>query len=207
MGFYGNVIFPRMIDTMMSTGLFSKQRALVLRDVQGDTLEIGFGTGLNLPFYPDHVKKLTVIDPNAGMKTLAERRIAASPIEVDRRVLGGEELPMEDASFDTVVCTWTMCSIPEVDRALLEVKRVLRPGGRFVFVEHGLSDKEAPRKWQNRVNGVWKRIGDGCNLNRPIDELVTASGLELAEIERFDMPKTPKFMGHTYRGTAVKSGA
>lgn len=206
MGFYGNVIFPRVIETLMSNPLFQEQRDLVLRDVRGETLEIGFGTGLNLPHYPAHVKKLTVIDPNAGMKTLAERRIAASPIEVDRRVLGGENLPMEDESFDTVVCTWTMCSIADVGRALAEVRRVMRPGGRFIFIEHGLSDKEKYRAWQNRVNGVWRRIGDGCNLNRPIDELVTASGLELTAVERFDMPKNPKFMGHTYRGTAAKSG-
>lgn len=205
MGFYSNVVFPRVIDWLMDDRQMNEQRQMVLQGVRGDVLEIGFGTGLNLPHYPDSVRKLTVLDPNAGMKARAQARIAASPIEVESLVLGGENLPMDDQSFDTIVCTWTMCSIPDLQKALSETHRVLRPGGQFVFIEHGLSPDPDVEKWQNRVNPLWRRVGDGCNLNRPIDKCVEEGGLQLAELETFYMPKTPRFMGYMFRGTANKA--
>jgi ubiquinone/menaquinone biosynthesis C-methylase UbiE len=125
----------------------AKLRSEALADVGGEVLEIGFGTGLNLGHYPEHVRRITTVDPNPGMGTLARRRVAESGIEVDRRVLSGEELPFEHESFDCVVSTWTLCSIPEVGRALAEVHRVLRPGGRFIFLEHGLSQAPRVQKW------------------------------------------------------------
>lgn len=202
MGFYSNVIFPRMMNKVMDNPFMEEQRRQLLRDVSGEILEIGFGTGLNLPNYPDQVRKITVIDPNAGVRRIAQKRIDASPIEVESKMLSGENLPMEDQSFDTVVCTWTLCSIPDAEAALREVKRVLRPEGRFFFVEHGLSDNAAAVKWQNRLNTIWGKIGDGCNLNRPIDQVVQGEGFKIPALERFEMPKTPKFASHTYKGIA-----
>ncbi len=138
MGFYSRVIFPRLCDWMMSAPEMARLRREVLSDVGGEVLEIGFGTGLNLAHYQSAVRRITTADPNPGMSRLARRRIADSGIAVDQRASGGEELPFEDETFDWVVSTWALCSIPEVGRAIGEVYRVLRPGGRFLFLEHGL---------------------------------------------------------------------
>ena len=204
MGFYSNVVFPRIINLIMSDKETTKTRREVLADVSGDVFELGFGTGLNLPHYPEGVKKLVTADPNPGMKKAASERIANSPIEVDCRVLSGEDLPFEDESFDAVVCTWTLCSIPDVERALAECRRILRPKGKFFFVEHGLAEAPGVRKWQNRVNPLWNVIGDGCNLNRDIRELIQDSKFEFADFENYYMKGAPRFLGYLYRGVAVK---
>src|SRR5512135_1981696 len=140
MGLYSRTIFPRLCDWMMSDPRMGRLRSEALADVGGEVLEIGFGTGLNLPHYPHHVRRITSVDPNPGMGKLARRRIDRSSLEVDQRAVRGEELPFDDGIFDCVVSTWTLCSIPEVGRTLGEVYRVLKPGGRFVLLEHGLSD-------------------------------------------------------------------
>lgn len=202
MGLYSNYIFPRILNNFMSSGQFKKQRDLLLSSVSGDILEIGFGTGLNLEFYPDHVRKITAIDPNAGMNAVAQRNIRNSNIEVDCKILSGENLPIEDQSFDSVVCTWTLCSIPDAARALREVKRVLRPGGRFFFVEHGLAPDPAVQKWQHRLTPIQKVIGDGCHLDRPIDRMIQGEGFSLSDLETFYMPKAPRFAGYMFRGIA-----
>lgn len=204
MGFYSNVIFPRFINSFMSTGQFSKQRSLLLKDVQGEVLEIGFGTGLNLEFYPDEVRKITAVDPNAGMSEVARRNIERSGIKVETKVISGEHLPIEDESFDSVVCTWTLCSIPDAGQALREVRRVLRPGGKFFFVEHGLAPDPGVQKWQHRLTPPWRKIGDGCHLNRPIAEMIQAEGLRIPRMETFYMPKSPRFAGYMYRGIAER---
>ena len=165
---------------------------------------MGFGTGLNLPFYPEGVDDITTVYPNPGVNKWAERRIAESPIQVQNLVMGGEALPMDDTSFDCVVCTWTLCSIPEVERALGEIKRVLKPGGTFHFVEHGLSDDPKVQKWQNRLNPIWKIIGDGCNLNRNPRELIQDCGLNLGDCRNYYMDEGPKFAGYLYQGVATK---
>ncbi len=131
MGFYSNVVFPKILDVVMSNGYMTKARIALLADVSGDIFEIGFGTGLNLAHYPESVKAITTADVNPGMNKLANERIAASPIDVKHDVLNGENLPFEDGSFDSVVCTWTLCSIPDVGSALDEMHRILRPAGRF----------------------------------------------------------------------------
>src|SRR4051794_39822012 len=129
MGIYSSVVFPRLCDWVMDDPRMAKLRREALADVGGEVLEIGFGTGLNLPHYPEHVRRITTVDPNSGMNRLARKRIARSGISVAQQVLGGEQLPFEDETFDCVVSTWTLCSIPDVDRALDEVYRVLRPDG------------------------------------------------------------------------------
>ena len=173
-------------------------------EVGGDVLEVGFGSGLNIPHYPASVHELTAIDPNPGMRRYAELRITASPIKVERCVLSGESLPMADASFDTVVCTWTLCSIENVEQALAEIHRVLKLGGRFVFLEHGLSNEPEVQRWQHWLNPIQKVIGDGCNLNRDIRALVENVGFSSLEMENFSLEKTPRLVGYMYCGVAVK---
>lgn len=205
MGLYSSVIFPRILNVVMSSGYMKKARTAVLSEVSGDIFEIGFGTGLNLPHYPQGVKKITTVDVNPGMNKLAQRQIDASDIEVEHTVLNGEKLPMEDASFDSVVCTWTLCSIADVNSAMREVHRVLRPGGKFFFVEHGLSDEAKVRKWQNRLTPPWKIIGDGCHLNRNIKEIILDNKFSFLEFENYYMEKSPKFAGYLYQGVASKA--
>lgn len=203
MGFYSQVIFPRMLDMAMSSPILADYRQQVLADVEGSVLEIGFGSGINLSYYPDHLAQLVTVDANAGINKLAQKRIAASSIQIDNRVLNGENLPMADHSFDCVVSTWTLCSIAHVEQALKEIHRVLKPGGRFYFVEHGLSDDPKVQVWQNRLNPLQNVIADGCNLNRDIYQLI-ADQFNTVTLKRFYMPKTPKFVGYLYQGVAVK---
>lgn len=204
MGFYSNRLFPWGMNWLMSGEPFDSQREQLLAGVSGRVLEIGFGSGLNLPHYPDSVSELTAIDPNPGMRRYAEARIAQSPITVERCELSGESLPMSDNSFDTVVSTWTLCSIEGVDQALQEVHRVLKPGGYFIFLEHGLCDDPAIQRWQHRLDPLQQVIGDGCHLNRDIRALVEEAGFASLDVENFCMPKTPRLIGYMYRGVAVK---
>ena len=203
MGLYSNLVIPYCIDIAMSDETLQQYRQQLLEDVSGEILEIGFGTGLNLPHYPDSVKKITTIDPNPGMKKRARSRIAASNIDVDYRVLNGESLPMADASFDSVVCTWTLCSIPQADAAIAEVYRLLKPGGKFFFIEHGMSKDSTVQTWQNRLTPIQKIIADGCHLNRNIKNIVEQKFSNVT-IEQFYAPKLPKIIGYMYRGIAVK---
>ena len=203
MGFYSNLVVPYCIDLAMSGSNLSQYRQQLLKSVSGDILELGFGTGLNLPYYPESVTKITTIDPNPGMQKLARLRIEQSSIMVDYKVLNGESLPMEDASFDSVVCTWTLCSIPLVDRAIAEVYRLLKPGGKFFFIEHGLSREPKIGLWQNRLTPIQKIIADGCHLNRRINTLVEERFSNVT-IEQFYAPKLPKVIGYMYRGIGTK---
>ncbi|AFY49341.1 methylase involved in ubiquinone/menaquinone biosynthesis [Nostoc sp. PCC 7524] len=203
MGFYSQLIAPRLIDVAMSRPLFSQYRREILADVTGEVLEIGFGSGINLSYYPKHLQKLTTVDANPGMNALAQKRIASSNIQVDNRVLNGENLPMPDHTFDSVVSTFCLCSITNVSQALQEIHRVLKPGGKFFFLEHGLSDEPNIQVWQNRLNPINKVIGDGCNINRDIKQLV-ATKFESLTVEQFYAPKTPKIGGYFYKGIATK---
>ena len=204
MGFYSQVIFPRLCDFLMDRPFLAKHRQQLLAAVYGEVLEIGFGTGLNLPHYPAQVGKITTVDPNAGMHRLAQRRVRRSKVEVDRRVLSGERLPFEGDRFDCVVSTFTLCSIGDVGQALGEVYRVLRPSGRFLFLEHGLSPEPNVQKWQRRLNWLEKRLADGCHLDRNMKELVAARPFSSVEVEEFYLERTPRTHGYLYRGSASK---
>ncbi len=204
MSFYSRNIFPYLLDWAMADANFAKYRQQVLADVTGDVLEIGFGTGLNLSYYPDSVIKLVAVDANPGVHRLAQKRLQATSMTVDHRVLNGENLPMADHSFDSVVSTWTLCSISQVEQALKEIYRVLKPGGRFFFIEHGLSREPEVQVWQNRLNPIQKVIGDGCHLNRNIRQLVEAQ-FETVDLKEFYAEKEPKFIGYLYQGTATKA--
>ncbi len=203
MGFYSQTIAPRLLDWGMSDPSLALYRREVLSDVQGEVLEIGFGTGINLSYYPEHLQQLVTVDANPGMNALAQKRIESSNIRVDNRVLNGENLPMADNTFDCVVSTWTLCSIANVEQALKEIYRVLKPGGRFFFIEHGLSDDPKVQVWQNRLNPINKAIAVGCNLNRNIKELVEAQ-FKNVTVEQFYTPKSPKISGYMYKGVASK---
>lgn len=188
----------------MSDSTLAKYRQEVLAEVRGEVLEIGFGTGLNLSYYPEQIHKLVAIDANPGVHALAEKRIQASSITVDHRVLNGENLPMADYTFDSVVSTWTLCSIVNVDQALDEIYRVLKPGGQFFFVEHGLSYEPNVQVWQNRLTPLQKVIADGCHLNRNIRQLVEKH-FDTVTLGEFYADKAPKILGYLYRGVATKA--
>ncbi|MEO8894017.1 MAG: class I SAM-dependent methyltransferase [Coleofasciculaceae cyanobacterium] len=204
MGFYAQVIAPRIMDWGLSSPTLAKYRQEVLSNVQGEVLEIGFGTGINLSYYPEQLQKLVTVDANPGMNALAQKRLEASTITVDNRVLNGENLPMPDSSFDCVVSTWTLCSIKNVEQAIAEIHRVLKPGGKFYFIEHGLSNDPNIQIWQNRLNFINKALFVGCHINRNIKQLVATQFDDLT-IEEFYEPNTPKIDGYMYKGVAIKA--
>lgn len=203
MGIYSQLIFPRLLELSMSSASMTSYRQRLLKDVTGNVLEIGFGTGLNLPHYSESVESITTVDPNEGMSAIAQKRITASDIPVTTKVLSGENLPMPNASFDNIVCTWTLCSIPNVNQALSEAYRVLKPGGKFFFIEHGLSNEPNIQTWQNRITPIQRIVADGCHLNRKMDELV-GEIFETVKVEEFYADDLPKIMGYFYRGVATK---
>ncbi|MGH7200278.1 MAG: class I SAM-dependent methyltransferase [Planctomycetaceae bacterium] len=204
MGLYSRLIFPRLCDLALDRPHVARLRRELLADVSGDVLEIGFGTGLNLPCYPEHVRKITVVDPNPGMHRRARRRIEQSGIEVDQRLLRGEDLPFDEAAFDCVVSTFTLCSIEPVERALAEAHRVLKPGGRFLFLEHGLSPEPNVQTWQRRLNPFQRRLGGRCRLDRNFRELISRQPFRSVRIDEFYLEGTPRTHGYIYRGVATK---
>ena len=189
----------------MSGENFEQVRRETLENVRGRTLEIGFGTGLNLEHYPAAVDRLTAIDVNPGMGRLARERTARSGIAVELRVLDGQSLPMPDSTFDSVVSTWTLCSIGKVDEALEEIYQVLKPGGRFFFVEHGLSNDSRVQRWQRRLTPFQKVLAEGCHLDRNMESLIRRAGFHDLELETFYMEKVPRIGGFLYRGIAAKT--
>jgi ubiquinone/menaquinone biosynthesis C-methylase UbiE len=203
MGLYDDLIFPHILDFVMSQPHMMAQRVRALAEVRGDVLEIGFGTGLNLSCYPAAIDRLTVLDPADVLKKRVAGRIAAAPFPIEQLRLDAKQLPFDAGRFDCVVSTWTLCTIPEVEAALGEVHRVLKPGGSFSFLEHGRSDDERVARRQDRWNWLQRLTGGGCNFNRPIDRLIRDAGFELPTLERFLMPKTPRVAGEHYLGRAV----
>ena len=204
MGFYSRVILPWFLDWAMDREALNQLRRQMLGDASGDVLEIGFGTGVNLSFYPAAVRKLTTVDPNPGMHRLARKRIQASPIVVDHRILSAETLPMTANSYDTVISTLTLCSIPDADRALREIYRVLRPGGRFLFLEHGRSPEPKVQRWQDRLTPISKALGDGCHLNRDIRQLIARQPFVAVAHTNFYLEDALKVAGYMYQGAAQK---
>ena len=204
MGLYSRHVFPRLCDWSMRAPHIARLRRDVLAGANGEILEIGFGTGLNLEHYPVHVRHLTAVDPGVGMTRIARRRIEGSHIDVDLRVQTAEELPFEDGRFDCVVSTWTLCSIQDSGRAVSEIGRVLRPGGRYFFLEHGLGDHPGVRRWQRRLTPLQRRLADGCRLDVDIEALIRKRPFREVQVERFLLESTPRIVGSMYRGVAVK---
>ncbi len=204
MGVYSRLIFPRLCDWAMRNPRMAELRREALSEVNGEILEIGFGTGLNLEHYPEHVRYLTAVDPGVGMSRLAQQRIEQSSIEVVLWVQTAEELPFEDGRFDCVVSTWTLCSIQEAGRAVCEIGRVLKPGGQFLFLEHGLGDDPGVQRWQRRLTPLQRRFADGCRLDVDIEALIKGRAWSKVRVERFLLEGTPRIVGSIYRGAAVK---
>jgi len=204
MGLYSQFIFPRLCDFLLRRPFVAKHRRELLAHATGEILEIGFGTGLNLPHYPEFVRRITTVDPNAGMHRLAQRRIKETGIAVDHRQLRSESLPFPDAAFDCVVSTFTLCSIEDVPQALGEVYRVLKPGGHFLFLEHGLCPEPGVQRWQRRLNGLERLLADGCRLDRDIRALVARQPFSSVQIENCYLEQSPKTHGYLYRGRATK---
>ena len=204
MGLYKKYVFPWLCNLAMSRKILVKHRKDLLSDVVGNILEIGFGTGINLPFYPEHVRRLTVVEPNEGMNKKARKRLESSTIQVDFKQMSAESLPFPDCTFESVVSTFTLCSIEDVNKALSEIERVLKKGGRFYFLEHGLSPDPNVEKWQNRLNPVNNIFADGCHLNRNIEHLIRSDNLTISELVQFYLEKTPRFAGYLYNGVAHK---
>jgi ubiquinone/menaquinone biosynthesis C-methylase UbiE len=204
MGWYATTVFPRMMEWALGSETCSRERRRVLADAQGEVLEIGFGTGLNLPHYPaTGVTSLTIVDPAELLPDRVRERIAAASFPVTHARLDAERLPFDDARFDTVVSTWTLCSIPDPVAALREIRRVLRPTGTFHFLEHGLSQRPFVTTLQHLWNPVQRVVACGCNVNRRIDEIVTASGLVLTNLDRFELEGEVPIFSAMYRGTAA----
>lgn len=203
MGLYCEHIFPRLMDHVMRGKEFQRLRTELLQSVAGDVLEIGIGTGLNLPHYGPNVARVRAVDPHPMLPVrVAKRRTAVHfPVEISHH--SAERLPYVDRTFDYVVSTWTLCTIPDPVTALREVSRVLKPTGRFLFLEHGRSDDQKIARWQDRLNPIQNVIGCGCNLNRPIDDLITQAGLTIAQLDRFAMKEIPRIGGEMYCGTAI----
>ncbi len=203
MGVYGDQVLPRVIDKACDVGAAREQRERVCRGLAGEVVEIGFGSGLNVPHYPAAVTSVSAVEPaDVGWKLAAER-VDATSIPVRRSGLDGQRLPFADDAFDTALSTWTMCTIPDLPRALAELRRVLRPGGTLHFVEHGLAPDEGVRRWQHRLEPVQKRIVGGCHLTRRIVDDVRAAGFEVREVDVYYEKGTPRVLGANSLGVAV----
>lgn len=187
----------------MGSRRFQAQRREALRSLHGEVLEIGFGTGLNLPHYPAAVSRVIALEPARLLPQKVAGRIAAASMPVKLVYGSAERLPFGDRRFNCVVSTWTLCTIPDVAAALREIRRVLKPEGQYVFLEHGRSEAPLIARWQDRLNPLQRRIGVGCNMNRAIDRLIVEAGLTLDRLERFQMPGIPRLVGEMYRGTAL----
>ena len=203
MGFYASYIFPRLMDRVMRGLEFQQLRTDLLKNTEGEVLEIGLGTGLNLACYPPRVLRLRAVDPAPLLPVRVTERRAAVAFPVEIIHLSAERLPYDDEVFDCAVSTWTLCTIPDPLAALREIRRVLKPTGRFLFLEHGRSDNARTVAWQDRLNPIQNVIGCGCNLNRRIDQLISKAGLHIVQLDRFVMEGVPRIGGELYRGIAT----
>ena len=204
MSLYGKYILPKLLNSCCSNPPMVYQRKKVVPLAEGDVLEVGIGSGLNLPFYDkSKINKLWGLDPSEELNKMAADVANEEKMEVDFIISGAEEIPLPDNKVDTVILTYTMCTIPDVDLANEEIKRVLKPEGKLIFCEHGISPDESIYKWQKRINPIWKRIAGGCNLHRNIPEIIESSGFNIEEIDTMYLPSTPKFAGYNYWGFAT----
>lgn len=202
MGWYGERIFPRIVDKACNTGENRRVRSIVCAPLAGDVLEIGFGTGLNLPYLPASVTRLLAVDPLRRGRDLAGERIAEVPFPVEFVGIDGQSIEVADASADMALSTWTLCSIPDPVAAVREIHRVLRPGGTLHFAEHGAAPDARVRKWQHRLNPLQRRVACGCHLDRDIPAIIERGGLTVTSLDTSYAAGQPRVFGWTYRGIA-----
>lgn len=204
MSFYERRILPWMLDVLMSAKPITYQRKKVVPLAEGRVLEIGIGGGQNLEFYnPAKVSHVWGLEPSAEMRERALKRAKDAKFSLEFLDLKAEEIPLEDKAADTVLVTYTLCTIPDVARALKGMRRVLKPGGRLIFCEHGRAPDANVNKWQDRITPVWKALAGGCHLARPIPDLIRAGGFEIEKMETMYLPSTPRFAGYNYWGSAT----
>ena len=205
MSFYEDRILPHIIDKACSMGQVMKLRSQVVPLARGTVLEVGMGSAINLEFYdPGRVTKVYGLEPSEGMRRKARTNLARAAVEVEWLDLPGERIPLADNSVDTVLLTFTLCTIPDGPAALAQMKRVLRPGGELIFLEHGESEHPRVRRWQHRLTPVWKHLAGGCHLNSNIAELIRQAGFEIVELRNLYVSKAPKIAGYLYLGRATK---
>ncbi len=203
MGIYQRQVLPRVIDRLLSTGEVMKYRSQTVVGLHGKVVEIGFGSGLNVDLYPSEVKTVYAVDPATVGQKLAADRVADTHVDVQYVGLDGQSLPLDDESCDAALSTYTLCTIPDVQLALSEVMRVLKPGARFHVLEHGLAHEHGVSKWQARLTPIQKRIGDGCHLNRDHRSMLGEAGFEIESLDEW-YAKGPKPLSWLYRGIAIK---
>lgn len=203
MGFYERQVLPRAIEVLLGNRAMADLRRRAMVGLHGTVVEVGFGSGPNVPLYPEAVERVFAVDPALVGRQLAADRLAASPVPVEFIGLDGQSLPLDDAVADTALSTWTLCTIPDAHQALLEVRRVLKPGGRLHFLEHGLADDPKVARRQHRLTPVQRRVAGGCHLDRDIAALVRGAGLELDRCDTFAI-SGPKSMSFMYAGIASR---
>ena len=205
MGFYARRVLPHIINLAMQNKDATRLRGQWVPQARGTVLEVGIGSGLNLPFYSSEVQTVFAVEPSLKLRRMAGDRLTGTNIKVEFLAQSAEELlPLSDESVDTIVMTWTLCSIPDAPRALAQMKRVLKADGRLLFIEHGRSSDAGVVVWQDRLTPVWKKIGGGCHLNRKIDELLSTAGFAIEELKTEYLPG-PRPMTYTYQGFARRA--
>ena len=205
MGFYDKYILPKFLNCACGTKPINYQREKIVPLAKGIVLDIGIGSGLNIPFYnKSNIDRLYGLDPSEKLLKIAKPLAKKNELEIEFLQCGAESIPLPNQSIDTVLITYTMCTIPDIKLSNSEIMRVLKPEGKLLFCEHGLAPDKNIVKWQRRINPIWNKIAGGCNLNRDIPKLITSSGFKILDMEEMYLPSTPKFAGYNYWGIAKK---